>query len=610
MRLLNTKTFELRDFFEDETPVYAILSHTWEFEEVTYQDMLGSAYTQKLGYNKIRNCCEQAVGDGYVWIWIDTCCIDKTSSAELSEAINSMYIWYKRASVCYAYLSDASMFNCRTLWATEKEFKKCRWFTRGWTLQELIAPSSVRFFSHDWIFIGEKVHLSDILSRITGIDIATLMGGNVTDVSVAKRMSWASKRVTTRVEDIAYCLLGIFEVSLPLLYGEGKRAFTRLQEEIMKSSDDQSLFAWEEKEENVKVDMTLRHSDVAITITSDENPEPQELLDRSFISSDLESRKSSLSGFLAASPAHFENAGSIVPYRNWEISTPYSMTNQGLRIKLEVLRYEEADDYVGILQCHHEDNYLGPLGIYIMPIISAKGDQFARDLLRLKPVIVVPEHVARSELRTIYIRQEILLPSARDYDRTNQFLIRTLPRQEYELNRVTPSESWNESQKILRCPEGGKLYFTCDPKNHKRSPLPFIVFLQASKAATKTADSRDYSCRILNSIEIDWKAQTAQNLIPHVPVESHPIHQDDLHSSQLNLNPWNIMERLTAVAKISKEVFMGQSMMVVDVEIRSVRLKRNPFSAADLSTTTGIEQTSDDELLPTLDQPFTDQTQT
>jgi hypothetical protein len=523
---------------------------------------------------------------------VDTCCIDKTSSAELSEAINSMYTWYKNAIVCYAYLSDARMFNCRTMWATEEEFKKCRWFTRGWTLQELIAPPSVRFFSQDWIFIGEKFHLSGILSNITGIDIATLIGGNVTDVSVAKRMSWASKRVTTRVEDIAYCLLGIFEVSLPLLYGEGKRAFTRLQEEIMKSSDDQSLFAWEEREENVKFNVTSRQLDVAITLVSDEDEEPQELLGRHHDSSDLENRKRGLSGFLAKSPANFENAGSIVPYRNWEISTPYSMTNQGLRIELEVVRYEEANDYIGILQCHHEDNYLGPLGVYIVPLTSAKGDQFARNLLPLKPIIVVPEHVARAELRTIYIRQDILLPSSRDYDRTNQFLIRTLPRQDYELSRVNPPGSWSSSQKILRCPEGGSLLFTCDPNDYvtQAVPLPFTVILRGGAATTPSADVQNYSCEIVDqSAEPEWKPESS---IARVLSVTHPGFLEGQHSSQMVLNPWDHSDGMTAVAQISKQVFMGQSMMVVDIEIIETGFSKSiPFFVKDLATTT-VEQIS------------------
>lgn len=253
MRLLATRTLELREFLENATPDYAILSHTWEQEEVTYEDMRGPNAKKKAGYIKIQRCCQQAARDGYRWVWIDTCCIDKSSSAELSEAINSMYVWYKNAKTCYAYLADmdpvlAHSHPKLTAWQTATfpgSFKSSRWFTRGWTLQELIAPAEVEFYAKDWSRCGTKANLHFALSEITGIDEATLTGKrDLREVSVAKRMSWASKRVTTRTEDIAYCLIGIFGVNLPLLYGEGDRAFVRLQEEIMRSSDDQSLFAW------------------------------------------------------------------------------------------------------------------------------------------------------------------------------------------------------------------------------------------------------------------------------------------------------------------------------------------------------------------------------
>ncbi|EPE25177.1 hypothetical protein GLAREA_11758 [Glarea lozoyensis ATCC 20868] len=608
MRLLNTKTLVLEDFFEDATPAYAILSHTWETEEVTYQDMQGimkgttNPQEVRLGYSKIQHCCKQADKDGYDYVWIDTCCIDKSSSAELSEAINSMYVWYQNAAICYAYLSDAKIFlRVTSVFGTqlfndeagidfEELLRDCRWFTRGWTLQELIAPSRVDFYDQNWELIGEKGQLSCVLSRITGIDNETLAGGNVKEVSVAKRMSWASKRVTTRAEDIAYCLLGIFGVNLPLLYGEGKKAFTRLQEEIMKNSDDQSLFAWEE---SPQMDSIPHDQEVAITITTDDDQEPEVILPRYHATESSESRRRGLSGFLAPSPGNFENAGSIVPYRNWEISTPYSMTNQGLRVQLEIIRYGETDDYIGILQCHYEDNYLGPLGVYIRSIVSARGDQFARDTFRLKPVIVVPEHVALAKLRTIYIRQEILLPSARDYDRTNQFLIRTMPREDYELTKVEPHGAWHETQRILRCSEGGYLYFTCNPRGYTTVPLPFVVVLRAFDDDTTNIGLPEYSCQIfIPRDDEEWEEKLSKAPSP-IDYNSGTAVS---HSSQMDLNPWDHSNRLTALAKISKEKFMGQTMMVVDIDIRSVRLRRIPFFATDPSATS--EELLDDRAWP------------
>ncbi|KAF2004108.1 HET-domain-containing protein [Amniculicola lignicola CBS 123094] len=255
MRLLHSKTFDFRDFEWGSlvTPPYAILSHTWEGTEVTFQDMEAfrikneSRRIRKMrGFSKIAACCAQAVRDGYEYVWIDTCCINKESSAELSEAINSMYRWYQGAAICYAYLFDV------TAASDEDDFnsiRRSKWFTRGWTLQELIAPSEVHFYGSRWFslgrraFLGSRSTLTPILFQTTRIHIEVFAGADIKTYSIAQRMSWASKRQTKRVEDIAYSLMGIFGVSMPMLYGEGEYAFIRLQQEIMKTSDDQSLFA-------------------------------------------------------------------------------------------------------------------------------------------------------------------------------------------------------------------------------------------------------------------------------------------------------------------------------------------------------------------------------
>jgi hypothetical protein len=246
MRLLNTYTLKLREFAAKNAPLYAILSHTWEEEEVTFQDIqhLPTARKRK-GFDKVQKCCEQAIRDGFGWVWIDTCCIDKSSSTELSEAINSMYQWYKNSTVCYAYLNDVK-YQFPDI--DEFEFKNCRWFTRGWTLQELIAPLTIEFYASDWSEIGTKTTLEDWIASRTGIPPHILLSDSPSGCTVAQRMSWASDRVTTRAEDMAYCLLGIFNVNMPLLYGEGNRAFIRLQEEIMRKEEDYTLFLWSEPE--------------------------------------------------------------------------------------------------------------------------------------------------------------------------------------------------------------------------------------------------------------------------------------------------------------------------------------------------------------------------
>jgi len=247
------------EFGDDEVKEYAILSHRWmkEEEEMDYREMVKLAKTtekrdeirQRHGYQKILQSCKQARKDGYKWLWVDTCCIDKRSSAELSEAINSMYRWYENAQVCYAYLHDVPDPQFPT--ASDKErYPDFRgwpeWFSRGWTLQELIAPSNVQFFNKDWKSLGYKRMLAPTLEAITGIPKHILTDGlRGNRPCVAQIMSWAAHRKTTRVEDRAYSLMGLLDVNMPMLYGEGKKAFHRLQLEIIRTSNDQSIFAWD-----------------------------------------------------------------------------------------------------------------------------------------------------------------------------------------------------------------------------------------------------------------------------------------------------------------------------------------------------------------------------
>jgi len=199
--------------------------------------MMDGTGKNKLGFNKIRSCGEQARQDGLRFFWVDTCCIDKSSSAELQEAINSMFRWYRNAEICYVFLAD--------LPSGSTYIGSCRWFTRGWTLQELLAPDRLEFYDMAWRYLGNKFDFIDEISTTTEIPEGVLRGGlSLLDCSVAMRMSWNASRETTRVEDMAYCLFGIFNVNMPLMYGEGDNAFRRLQEEIVKQSSDLTIFAW------------------------------------------------------------------------------------------------------------------------------------------------------------------------------------------------------------------------------------------------------------------------------------------------------------------------------------------------------------------------------
>lgn len=245
MWLINVNTSILEYFEGSNIPPYAILSHRWEDDEVSYQDMLDGSFLERKGYLKINSCCAQAAQDQIQYVWVDTCCIDKKSSAELSEAINSMYNWYKRSEVCYAFLSDVPDVPDLGV-AKYKKAASSIWFSRGWTLQELLAPRVVRFYDQNWEIIAERSDepMSKEIVKRTRIPIAALKNFEPDDWSIAQKMSWASHRVTTRIEDQAYCLLGLFDVFMPMLYGEGERAFARLQEELSKVSDDRSIFAW------------------------------------------------------------------------------------------------------------------------------------------------------------------------------------------------------------------------------------------------------------------------------------------------------------------------------------------------------------------------------
>ncbi|XTI84961.1 HET-domain-containing protein [Cenococcum geophilum] len=239
LRLEDTGEFSLVEIVGESIPPYAVLSHTWGavYEEVTFKDIVDGTGKSKAGYTKIRFCGKQAAHDGLKFFWVDTCCIDKSSSAELSEAINSMFRWYHDAAECYVYLSDVSISGFAS---NDQSFQKSRWFSRGWTLQELLAPKSVKFFSMKGERLGDKHSLVQAIHEITGIPTQALQGHPLSQLSFDERMSWAQRRETKREEDAAYSLLGIFDIHMPLIYGEGrKKALVRLRKEFEESLKDE-----------------------------------------------------------------------------------------------------------------------------------------------------------------------------------------------------------------------------------------------------------------------------------------------------------------------------------------------------------------------------------
>ncbi|OQO05914.1 hypothetical protein B0A48_10010 [Cryoendolithus antarcticus] len=219
-----------------EWPTYAVLSHTWladSSEEVSYNDVKsGTAWQKTKGFTKLRFCVDRATQDGIHYVWIDTCCIDRSSAPELQEALVSMFAWYRKAVRCYAYLADVSTTADSSIESWQLAFRKSRWFTRSWTLQELLAPRSVDFFSREGIRLGDKKTLQECIHEITEIPIAALQGEDLSTFSVSRRLSWARHRKARRKEDRAYSLLGIFGIFMTLIYGEGDHAFVRLRAKI------------------------------------------------------------------------------------------------------------------------------------------------------------------------------------------------------------------------------------------------------------------------------------------------------------------------------------------------------------------------------------------
>jgi hypothetical protein len=521
MRLLETASFQLQEFLKGNVPRYSILSHTWGKEEVSYQEVCSAENVdfKKSGFGKVWGCVEQSLQMSLEYTWIDSCCINSDSSAELSEAINSMYAWYQNAEVCFAYLSDVHTTQSDP--AFEESFKRSRWFTRGWCLQELIAPQQLFFFNSSWAKIGTKSTLHPLISETTGIDTGSLLDPKLSSISIARRMSWASKRQTTRVEDIAYCLLGIFDVNMPLLYGEGDKAFSRLQEEIMKEMDDHSIFAW----------------------SSDEK-----LSDASKI------------GVLAKHPSYFRLAASIEPHpTQWG---PYSLTNKGIQINLPLLETDKPGEHLAVLGCHEENDFRSSVGL-LLHEVGTEERQYVRYHRNTIPLTV--EQTAEAKLQTIFL-------SKRDkVDEIERLIdkcwIRTHPNtsirnQNVRVAAVVPKTSWNFTYNIMNIrgwlvEEMVVAYVkeinkdTAEARTKKNEELAFAVVLQLSPVDELAAVS-------LHLLEDHTKAKDEATLKRLI-----------LKSQSAPSSPTSKMKAgdQSISAAIRVEMIRGQRVFVLDVEM-------------------------------------------
>jgi len=414
MRLINVQTFQLEEFLDYKAPPYAILSHTWgdDAEELTFDDVkMGRIDKAGVGSIKFHGSCRQAAKDGFGYVWIDTCCIDKTNLVELSEAINSMFRWYRCASVCYAYLSDVpGDDHARKL---TSNFSTSRWFVRGWTLQELLAPKQLRFYHKGWGYLGTKGTMRTVVGKITGIPHQILLGiTELQSMSVAQRMSWAARRETKRKEDLAYCLLGIFNVTMPMIYGEGAdQAFLRLQEQIMRTTRDDSILAWGLcPPEETPID----------------DPDQVDPVGR----------------ILATGPSDFANSGHIICRKQ-----PRSLDISGGSLRLYVSLLTSASRAVGLLDCGPKHDPQQAVGIPLVQAASGLSDEYVRP--KGRHTVLQSIAAASTSPRLIHIRNDSQHKSAKAKEQYWLYDEDAFAEVNLDLVNVNPPSYWDQERAMI-----------------------------------------------------------------------------------------------------------------------------------------------------------------
>ena len=339
-----------------------------------------------------------------------------------------MYQWYKNSAVCFAYLTDIERIprdNPANYDSVESNIHtpnqlRSRWFTRGWCLQELIAPSNMHFFDRRWHYLGSKRTLTDLIVQITGIDEFSLFSSNLSGVSVARKMSWAAKRETTRVEDIAYCLLGIFDINMPLLYGEGEKAFLRLQEEIIRQTEDHSIFAWSGEFFQPKSSFNLGG---ALAPHPSAFDTPKFMYDPKFAPVDVDS----------------------VPIKTPET---WSVTSRGIRIQLPLLhKWREHGTYMAILGCQESTSRLA---MHVSPTEEGS-DLFFRMNGGVKKLDAA-EVDKKAELRTIIYLLKASTQPKFDKGQCDHCWLRAMEMTgglQYHLVEASPEVLWDLSERIM-----------------------------------------------------------------------------------------------------------------------------------------------------------------
>jgi hypothetical protein len=515
MRLINVDTFELCEFFGDEIPPYAILSHRWGKDEVLFEVLSADLPRARTlaGFEKIAFCAKQAKIDGLLFCWVDTCCIDKRSSSELSEAINSMYQWYQNAVYCYAYLADVSIPSPPYETVPRYALLRSEWFSRGWTLQELIAPMNLRFYSARWDDLGPRRKYATSISRNTGIDERILRGQIPVDsVNIAQRMRWASSRKTTRVEDKAYCLMGIFDVNMPLLYGEGIRSFTRLQEEIIRRSPDHSIFTW---------------------------------IDRS------------------ASRASFQHCHNVVSLTT---SAPFALSNIGLNIALPLKPLEPSEEsdtnpreYLATLRCVHKHSGKN-IAIRLRPTFFGS-NQFARvDPYRLYGAI------PNSDVVDFYVPEKPQVQSITG-DRVAGFKV-TLDTIGCDMKDLHGDGDWHKSTGLVRFNEArGKDHFMVvmlfvDWLVERKRRIVVLVYNPQSVAITFAEGLHDGQSRTVYP--------NAFESFVGIPLATYKVQDTPWTNAEWQLPTWSISS-----VKMSKTLFKDELFITAHVQVNTANAEKH-----------------------------------
>ncbi|KAL4730540.1 hypothetical protein ACLX1H_002576 [Fusarium chlamydosporum] len=479
-------------------------------------------------YSKLRESCELARSLKLDYLWIDTCCIDKSSSAELSEAINSMFRWYAESTLCIAFLQDVPSSQSEE--EITKKLRESRWFTRGWTLQELIAPGKVIFYAQDWKPLGTRSELKDDIKLVTGISEELLdtthhmmesKQRHLGQYSVAEKMYWAAGRETTRPEDIAYCLLGIFDINMPLLYGEGQaKAFKRLQEEIIKSTDDESIYAWRQPRYRV------------------EGKTYWSLLANSPSAFDIDHAAKDLSGLIPKKSKYLSLRSGV--------ST--SMTNRGLELELSLTPFpidKSGSIFLAFLNCEFRRGQTS-----INPAIILQRAAWDKDshFVRIRPDIL-----ALSMMNSIILPDELL-----NMMRGGQTLIlqEAIPRQIF-VPHNTPDLRYLKG--VIFRPEIKSLKSKMVLRVRSRSPT-WQYFVDARKGPAQTPESYEINFDlapgpslgslqepvVLGVLELDLgNADSTQCLVTGLE----PLLPNPFQTTPLYFLPWYAFEEQSWIAR-------------------------------------------------------------